>query len=395
MRFERDNQFDLGLSEAVISGKMKVSEAKDLIETISENEFKTEDELQCNILHELVKGKFDRKEAQRLISDYQGKVVEEVDFVPNFPQSTDNYEIRKGNILDIDLSDLIFDLIFSSPPYFELRKYGDSENEIGRGQSRDEYITSLVDAFAKGWERLDEKGSLFVNLGDSWENGFSQNIIESFVVEMERRGMHKVDSLIWEKNYKPMNNSVHRLYNKTEYILHFAKSKDYVWNRVGKLKKSMKVTKSCGEVGVENKVNVVPNKYSTLSNFLKENQLNEVDDYVKFSNVIRTRRSQSGKKYKEGEEKHTATFNECLPLLPMLLTCPRDRPAVVGDLFSGTSTVGDVALSLGHRFVGIELYEHNVDISKRVLFEASQMAEVTNLNDVLFESEEQEYAEAA
>lgn len=393
--FERDNNFDLKMAERIIEGKLKVSEAKSAIELIEEMEFTPADELQCNVLHEYMARKNDLAETERLVKVYQGKANEDVDYVPNFPQSTDNYEIRHGDIHEVDISDVTFDVIFTSPPYYLLREYGDSDLEVGKGQSRDEYITSLVDVFAKGWDRLSEKGSLFINLGDSWEGGFSQNIIESFVVEMERRGMHKVDTLIWEKHFKPMNNDVHRLYNKTEYILHFAKSKDYVWNRVGKLKKSMKVTKSCGEVGVVNKVNVIPNKYSTLSNFLKENQLNEVKDIAYYSNVIKTKRSQSEKEYKNGEEKHTATFNECLPLLPLLLTCPRDRQATVGDLFAGTSTVGDVALALGHRFVGTELYKHNVDISKRVLYEANLLAEQMNLNEVLFESEEQEYSEAA
>ena len=390
MLFERDNSYNLDISESVIGGKIKVAEGKKLIGIINDNDYTPEMEQQSSIVRKYLKGDYNLDETERLIKVQMGKNTDPTK--QEYPQFTPQYEVRLGGILDVDLSDVTFDVIFTSPPYFHLREYGESEDEIGNEATRGEYIDHLVDVFQIGWSRLAERGSLFVNLGDTYEDGFSCNIIESFVAEMESRGMKKVDTILWEKpSLKPSNNGVHRLYSKTEYILHFAKSKDYIWNEVGKPKNTLKVSKSCGEIGVKNRVNYIPNRISRLSNFLKENDLNNVDDFLRFSNVIKTSRFKN-----LGKKEHNATFDETLPLIPLLLTCPRDRQAIVGDLFAGTSTTGEAAMALGHKFVGVELYKTNVEISNKVLFNAEQEYLLGNLYDLAIEpSEQMEIAEAA
>jgi DNA modification methylase len=92
------------------------------------------------------------------------------------------------------------------------------------------------------------------------------------------------------------------------------------------------------------------------------------------------------KTYNAGEEKHTATFSQNIPLIPLLLTCPRDRQALIFDPFSGTATTGQVALALGHRYVGAELYEKNVKISTRILSQFENDT-IPNLYDEIFESD--------
>lgn len=396
LKFERENQFNLKLAEKIISGQLKVSEVKSLIGLIQENEYTTSMENESKIISKYLTGEYDIKETDKLINSKSCKDKKDNKYRPSFPQSTNRYEIRQGNILNVDLSDVTFDVIFSSPPYFNMRKYGEDENEeIGNEKTREEYIKHIVDAFEKGWEHLNEKGSLFVNINDSYRKGFSLNIIESFVVEMENRGMKKVDVIFWEKDgAKPSNNNIHRLYSKTEYIIHFAKSKEYVWNPIGKLKQDLTVTKSCNEVGSKKKSYVVPNKYSILSNVLRGNSMNDIDDYLFFSNIIRTNNHENRRSFEKNEEKHTATFSDVLPLIPLLLTCPRDHEAIVGDIFAGTSSTGEVALALGHKYVGIELYKENVETSSRVLYNAEKEYQDSLYNN-LFETTITEHAIAA
>lgn len=59
-----------------------------------------------------------------------------------------------------------FDAIVTSPPYFGLRSYGDSDSEIGIGTV--EHYLSGIDECAKEWKRvLKDDGLLWVNIGDT------------------------------------------------------------------------------------------------------------------------------------------------------------------------------------------------------------------------------------
>ena len=64
----------------------------------------------------------------------------------------------------------------TSPPYFGLRSYlsdtdPNKSQEIGFNQSLSEYITSLVDTFRCVWDILEDDGTLWLNIGDSYYGG--------------------------------------------------------------------------------------------------------------------------------------------------------------------------------------------------------------------------------
>lgn len=74
--------------------------------------------------------------------------------------------ILKSDAREIPLPDGCFHSIVTSPPYFGLRKYGDSELEIGNGSVQD-YLKDM-EKCAKEWNRLlDDEGLLWLNLGDT------------------------------------------------------------------------------------------------------------------------------------------------------------------------------------------------------------------------------------
>jgi DNA modification methylase len=57
----------------------------------------------------------------------------------------------------------------TSPPYYGLRDYGHN-GQIGLEQTPKEFIDNLVEVFACVWDLLEDNGTLWVNLGDSYYN---------------------------------------------------------------------------------------------------------------------------------------------------------------------------------------------------------------------------------
>ncbi len=63
----------------------------------------------------------------------------------------------------------------TSPPYFGLRDYG-HDGQLGLEETPDEYIKAMVDVFRCVWDVLEDDGTLWLNIGDSYcnSNGFAR-----------------------------------------------------------------------------------------------------------------------------------------------------------------------------------------------------------------------------
>ena len=58
----------------------------------------------------------------------------------------------------------------TSPPYYGLRDYG-HEGQIGLEQTPEEYIKAMVEVFRCVWDVLEDDGTLWLNIGDSYAAG--------------------------------------------------------------------------------------------------------------------------------------------------------------------------------------------------------------------------------
>ena len=92
----------------------------------------------------------------------------------------------------------------TSPPYYGLRDYG-HEGQIGLEETPDEYITAMVEVFRCVWDVLEDDGTLWLNIGDSYYNyrpGKGQALVKQTVANSNqdlpqtcaRRG-NKLDGL--------------------------------------------------------------------------------------------------------------------------------------------------------------------------------------------------------
>ena len=59
--------------------------------------------------------------------------------------------------------------VVTSPPYFGLRDYG-HDGQIGLEETVGEYVANIVDVFADVWNILEDDGTVWLNLGDSYYN---------------------------------------------------------------------------------------------------------------------------------------------------------------------------------------------------------------------------------
>ena len=62
----------------------------------------------------------------------------------------------------------------TSPPYYGLRDYG-HEGQIGLEETPEDYIKAMVEVFRCVWDVLEDDGTLWLNIGDSYVGAMSQH----------------------------------------------------------------------------------------------------------------------------------------------------------------------------------------------------------------------------
>jgi len=85
-----------------------------------------------------------------------------------------DFEVRdmniRGDARAVPLRDGCVQSVVTSPPYFGLRDYGDSQ-QIGLEATPDAYVATLVAVFAEVRRVLKDDGTVWLNLGDSYAGG--------------------------------------------------------------------------------------------------------------------------------------------------------------------------------------------------------------------------------
>ena len=335
------------------------------MELVINPRFSREKEKESHIVEGFLKGQYNEEKAVKLMGVYDSKKSDKPTEIKLHTYTEQNYQIIRGNIEEIELpEEFLIDTVFTSPPYYKLVKYGSDPNELGWEKTPDEYVNRLCDILMKCYRRLKITGSIFVNLGETFEDGQCLGITERLTVELIKRGVRFVDRIIWKKRTnKPIGNSVKRLNPGYETILHFSKTKDYYFERFKiESKKTLKVSRGCKERGLIKQNFHIQNNYD---------QFRDLMDETDVSNILDIQVNKNRTKHVEGEEEHPATFTSNLPVIPLLMSTPKSRDSVVFDPFMGSGSCGVTALTLGFRFVGVELYEKNIVTAERILRDGS------------------------
>jgi len=117
-------------------------------------------------------------------------------------------------------------MCMTSPPYWNLRDYGE-DGQLGLEKTAEEYVNNIAGVCEEIYRVLREDGSLWLNLGDTYDNKDLQQIPARVSLELQARGWTLRNRVTWAKP-NPMPQSVKdRLNDTTEAIFHFVKNKHY------------------------------------------------------------------------------------------------------------------------------------------------------------------------
>lgn len=241
------------------------------------------------------------------------------------------------------LKDLMFnvqvDCIVTSPPYWDMRNYDNSE-QLGREETLEEYITNLFDIFYDAYYCLKDTGTLWVNIGDKYIDGELSGIPWKLADRLKAKYYFKQDIIWYKPNAMPAGGTALKKCTPShEHILFFTKERtDYYFDVEAIKEKAVTRRRSGSTFGGTKYGEEVHRKYSGR-------------EYIE-TGYRRKRDVWAIPTHSTGNE-HPAPFPEDLPRNCILAGCPPG--GCVLDMFCGSGTTGKAAYDLGRRFIGIEL----------------------------------------
>jgi DNA modification methylase len=168
-----------------------------------------------------------------------------------------------GNSLDVlkTLESNSVDCIITSPPYYQLRKYGDSNEEIGQEDTPLEFIQNLKLIFDQCYRVLKDDGTMFINISDTYVGTGVKNPntikTKSLMGIPSRLEIALIDSgwilrneIIWHKPNAMPQSVKDRFTVDFEKIFFFTKTGKYHFKQIKELMKTQDLSQPRGSDGV-------------------------------------------------------------------------------------------------------------------------------------------------
>ena len=264
----------------------------------------------------------------------------------------------------------------TSPPYYGLRDYG-HDGQIGLEATPEEYIAAMVEVFRCVWDVLEEDGTLWLNIGDSYcgtgskgewvdpknpegRNGQAVSKTQKLAgykskdligipwmlaFALRADGWYLRQDIIWHKP-NPMPESVQDRCTKAhEYIFLMSKSQKYFYDAES-IKEEVKEVSITRAKSAWN-----PTKLNVGLDGAKNESFEAMGDrWVKEKANKRSVWTITTKSY---EGAHFATFPT--DLIEPCIMAGAPVGGIVLDPFMGSGTTAQVAQHLGRQYLGCEL----------------------------------------
>ena len=141
------------------------------------------------------------------------------------PQTGWRFYQKSSHQMD-EVEDESIQTIFTSPPYWNKRKYTE-EGGLGNERTSEEFVDRLIGHLGDCWRVLNPRGSFFLNLGDTFHNGDLQNVPHRVVIGLQQKGWILRNTIIWSKTNPKPSSSKTNLTPSYEFIFHLVKSGEY------------------------------------------------------------------------------------------------------------------------------------------------------------------------
>ena len=338
---DRENE-KLGLVERIIRKQLKPSAAYNLMKSfMSENEEK------------------ERRKNVKLNTKLSPENLPQI-----YNKSSEKMTEVKANSIQV---------VFTSPPYYNLRSYGNSakgKRELGHESTPQEFVINLSKHLRDVKRVLKKTGSFFLNIGESYNNGENLLISTRLLLQLcDKEGWFLVNEIIWQKTNPIPQANKKRLQPTYEKIFHLVKDPENYyykefknWN--GKESKVVQAPKNRVLATGKNEQNkfTLSKGYQKFKDFIDEQSVVGVISGPNAGN------RQAELKKIDRTKDHPALMPDYLPVIPILTTSQEGD--IILDPFSGSATTGKTSLLLGRKYVGYELNRENYEQSKLAMIAA-------------------------
>lgn len=141
-------------------------------------------------------------------------------------------KVFKADARHLPFAENSVDLVFTSPPYWKKRDYG-LANQIGQEGSPERYVETLIECL-RDWRRvLRPTGSIFLNIGDTYDKGCLAGIPGLLQSAARKNGWTIRNRIVWAKSQGMPSPVKNRLVSRHEFVLHLVQSKDYYYDLHG------------------------------------------------------------------------------------------------------------------------------------------------------------------
>lgn len=311
-----------------------------------------------------------------------------------------------------------FRAIITSPPYYGHRHYGNSEREIGREHTADEYLDSLTRIFAACRDVLSEDGSLWIVIGDTRRQHEKLRIPHRLAEMLVKSGYVFREDIVWYKRNNVSSSSQVNFSQAYEYVLFFSKNCRSYGNLDAVRVQGNEAAQGRNKVPPSNMLQFAPenpdkaeivhianiiHNASPLTPLSKLPTTSEIAlaygyDPEKFCPTCYRKFKRHATRRRIGDHKHYPIFAVCNPhgknpsnvweiatkahygnehfaifpeeLVDIIVRFATEKGDHILDPFAGRGTTGIVATSLGRKFVGVDLYRENVEKANRNIAKA-------------------------
>ncbi|MBX7235425.1 MAG: site-specific DNA-methyltransferase [Caldilineales bacterium] len=260
--------------------------------------------------------------------------------------------------------------IITSPPYFGHREYAETEEigkfEFGREDDPKEYVDKLVALFLEMRRILAPRGSIWLNLGDTYRDEQLLGIPWRVALGLQEQGWILRSEVIWNKPNAMPSSVKNRPTLSHEHVFLFVKARDYYYNADAirephvTFSENSRMTGGRGHFG---KKDGTPENGKNKGN---PNLHNGRWDQA-FHPLGRNKRTVWEIPLSKFRDTHFAVFPE--ELVKTCILASTSEGDLVFDPFMGSGTTGVVAKRLGRHFLGIELVPRYVEMALKRLSE--------------------------